>query len=685
MSKSILYARDVETDKINGTSGQVIDPDVNAVGQVLRITSLDPKAVAFQDLPNPVPDTTSFADGYVLKITDFTQNEVNWEPDIGGGAAVPFILTGNNVNALKVQDNSLNTLIRIDTVDNETHLSGIKNFVEGADDINKFSVLNNSDPLTPCLNVDSSNNETTINGKLLVGGLPDRTDALEVVRSTNGFSVFSVDTLNKQIGLNINEQLKRGYIKFLDTPEEIYTGLNSSAYMTLDSDILGAGNSNFVGYVAKNGPNSVITAVNNATAGVFFNTTTNAGINTTSENFNIASFNPSGALSVQFNSEISLESNGCILNIGNGGLIKADKKFVIQDSSVNNLEQFAVKDVDGNNVFIVDTQNDAVFIRGNDNSGAKLAIQDPLGNFVFLVDTNNDLLRMGSSAVNQTEIIINPQIGIIDVVAYGSAFFNTKIRCQHNIWNPLGGTLTMIAHRDNTDYNKLESIGANGLTISSDSNINMTGTNINITSTNPVEFFASCPKTTNEPTLDDSLTNKRYVDNKVGGLSSGLNNSATATGALINIGVDQNISPTIFLPSSPSIPPNYFKAGQSFELIMSGDCNFTNNDTFLIKLNAGLITLGSISITTPTTGASFWELEADFTIRAVVGVSCTILTSFDFTFNDGSSFIGKRSLTTAVINPTVSQTLIPYINFSVANVASNLKTQMFILKKLVDV
>ena len=292
---------------------------------------------------------------------------------------------------------------------------------------------------------------------------------------------------------------------------------------------------------------------------------------------------------------------------------------------------------------------------------------------------------MGSYAVNQTEIIINPQIGIIDIVAYGSAFFNTKIRCQHNIWNPLGGSLTMIAHRDNTDFNKLESIGASGLTISSDSNINMTGTNINITSTNPVEFFSSCPKTSNTPTLDDSLTNKRYVDNKVGGLSSGLNDSAIATGALVNIGVDQNISPTLFLPASPSIPPNYFKPGQSYELIMSGDCNFTNNDTFQIKLNTGSITLGSISITTPTTGASFWELEADFTIRSVVGVSCTILTSFDFTFNDGASFIGKRSLTTAIINPTVSQTLIPYINFSVANIGSNIRTQLFILKKLVDV
>lgn len=669
---------------LNGITTEEISV-TNENGQVLTIVDKDDKIVAFVDPPSSVPDTTGFPNGYVLKITDFTQNEVNWEPDVGGGAAVPFILTGNNVNALKVQDNSLNTLIRIDTVDNEVHLSGLKNFVEGTDDINKFSVLNSGDPLIPCLNVDSSNNETTINGKLLVGGLPDRPDALEVVRQ-NGLSVFSVDTLNKQIGLNINETLKRGYIKFLDTPEEIYTGINSSTYMTLDSDVGGAGNANFVAYVAKNGPNSVITAVNNATAGVFFNTTTNAGITTTSENFNLTSFNPSGSLTANFSSQISLIGNDCELNIGgNGGIIKADKKFVIQDSSVNNLEQFTIKDVAGNNIFIVDTQNDAVFIRGNDDSGAKLAIQDPLGNFVFVVDTNNDLLRMGSSAVNQTEIIINPQIGIIDIVAYGSAFFNTKIRCQHNIWNPLGGSLTMIAHRDNTDFNKLESIGASGLTISSDSNINITGTNINITSTNPVEFFSSCPKTSNAPTLDDSLTNKRYVDDKVGGVSSGLNDSAIATGALVNIGIDQNISPTLFLPSSPFVPPNYFKPGQSFELIMSGDCNFTNNDTFQIKLNAGSITLGSIGITTPTTGASFWELEADFTIRSVVGVSCTILTSFDFTFNDGASFIGKRSLTTAIINPTVSQTLIPYINFSVANIGSNIRTQLFILKKLVDV
>jgi len=679
-----IQCSDIEALKINGVQGQIIDPDVNTVGQVLTIVSTNPKVVEFQDAQGGLPDTTPFADGYVLKITDSTQNEINWEPDIGGGATIPFILTGNSVNALKVQDNSLNTLIRVDTVDNEVHLSGLKNFVEGVDDINKFSVLNSSDPSTPCLNVDSSNNETTVNGKFLVGGLPDRVDALQVVRQ-NGFSVFSVDTLNKQIGLNINETLKRGYIKFLDVPEEIYSGLNSSAYMTLDSDILGAGNSNFVGYVAKNGPNSVITAVNNATAGVFFNTTTNAGINTTSENFNIASFNPSGALSVQFNSEISLESNGCILNIGNGGLIKADKKFVIQDSSVNNLEQFAVKDVDGNNVFIVDTQNDAVFIRGNDNSGAKLAIQDPLGNFVFLVDTNNDLLRMGSSAVNQTEIIINPQIGIIDVVAYGSAFFNTKIRCQHNIWNPLGGTLTMIAHRDNTDFNKLESIGASGLTISSDSNINMNATTINITSTNPVEFFASCPKTTNAPTLADSLTNKRYVDDKVGGLSSGTSNSATALGNVVG---DQSLNPTSFLPSSPTVPPNYLKAGQSYQLTMAGTATYTNGDAFVLTLKSGAITLGSISITVPVVagGGQTWELEADFTIRSVTLGLATIVCSFDFTYNDGQDFRGKRSLnTTTTLDTTASNTLEVFVNFSSGQATDNITTQLFILKKVVDV
>jgi len=319
-----LFAKSITVDELNGISGQVIT-NTNTVGQVLTITNTNPKEVAFQDA-NTLPDTTGFADGYVLKITDFTQNEVSWEPDSGGGAAVPFILTGNNVNALKVQDNSLNTLIRIDTVDNEVHLSGLKNFVEGADDINKFSVLNNSDPLTPCLNVDTSNNETTISGKLLVSGLPNRIDALEVVRQ-NGFSVFSVDTLNKQIGLNINESLKRGYIKFLDVPEEIYPGFNSSAYMTLDSDISGPGNANFVGYVARNGPSSMLNVVNNNTASLFFNTTASAGIQTTALNLNLTSFNPSGSLTSNFNSQISLIGNGCELNIGNGGLIKADKRL----------------------------------------------------------------------------------------------------------------------------------------------------------------------------------------------------------------------------------------------------------------------------------------------------------------------------------------------------------------------
>jgi hypothetical protein len=175
-------------------------------------------------------------------------------------------------------------------------------------------------------------------------------------------------------------------------------------------------------------------------------------------------------LTAQFNQEISLEANGCELNVGEGNLISADSKVVIKGTDES--EKFVVKDNLGNNIFQVATNGDSVFIGGNQNSGAKLSIFDPFFNLIFLVDTNNNSLVMGNSAVTASEIYLKPTNGLIDLVGSGNAILQSTIRASHNT-NPTGGSVQMSAFRDNTDYNKIESTGAQGLLIKADTDLRL--------------------------------------------------------------------------------------------------------------------------------------------------------------------------------------------------------------------
>lgn len=640
MSVSTLFNKnnfDINCKSLNGITTLPIGVSNNN-GQVLTIVDKNEKKVAFVDAPSGVPDTVGFPDGYVLKIVDNTTNQVNWEPDIGGGAAVPFILTGDSVNALKVQTSTLEPMIRVDTVDKEVHLSGFRNMIEGNDDEKKFSVYNSADNINP---------------------------------------VFNIDTLNTKLEIN-NGLSKKGEIVLKNNPEILIPGVDSSVNMKLQYDAGGAGDANFVGYIAKNGPSAMFNLVNKDTAGIYFLSDTSAGIQTTAQELNISSPNPLGKLSAIFNQEISLEANNCELNVGNNGVISADSKVIIKGS--DDEEKFVVKDNLGNNIFQVATNGDSVFIGGNQNSGAKLSIFDPFFNLIFLVDTNNNSLVMGNGSVTSSEIYLRPQAGIVEIDGKTNGILKSSYKCNHTI-NPTGGSVEMSAYRDNSDYNKIESSGAQGLLITSDSVVNISA---------PTEFLIAPPKTSFTAINNVDLTNKQYVDDRVGGLSSGISNSPTATGVAINIGVNQSLNPTSFLPSSPTTPANYFKAGQSFTLTMSGNCQFFNGDTFDIKLIAtdslnNIINLGTINITTPNTAASVFELESDFTIRSVIGPIATIVCSFDFTYNDAGSIVGKRSFTSASIRADLVETLTTAINYSSANASSNITTSIFILKKVVDV
>ncbi len=121
---------------------------------------------------------------------------------------------------------------------------------------------------------------------------------------------------------------------------------------------------------------------------------------------------------------------------------------------------------------------------------------------------------------------------------------------------------------------------------------------------------------------------------------------------------------------------------------MSGSATFTNGDAFVFSLKSAAVVLGTISISVPNVagGGQTWECEGDFTIRSITLGLATIVCSFDFTYNDGQDFRGKRSLTTSTtLDTTIANSLSVFVNFSSGQATDNITTELYILKKVVDV
>jgi hypothetical protein len=207
MSESIVYAKNIVTQEVNGVQGQIIDPDLNTPGQILTITSTDPKSVAFQDPPEGTPSAVGFPDGYVLKIVDNTTNTINWETDaLGPGPVVPLVLTGDNVNALKVQDNALNTKLNVDTIGDSVTINGSNINLESSDIVSvdgvnqallqtaSASVIINGADTT----ITSNNTEINNVGSLRITGTSAK-GKVEVKTGGTNDTIFKIDT-NGDVG-----------------------------------------------------------------------------------------------------------------------------------------------------------------------------------------------------------------------------------------------------------------------------------------------------------------------------------------------------------------------------------------------------------------------------------------------------------------------------------------------------
>lgn len=229
-----------------------------------------------------------------------------------------------------------------------------------------------------------------------------------------------------------------------------------------------------------------------------------------------------------------------------------------------------------------------------------------------------------------------------------------------NLITPKTGTFISFNNKDITNVNTVVSTNVNTDFIGS--------------ATGSIIEFIDKPQSATLPSVDGDLTNRLYVETRLGNFYAGLTDSATISGTTLG-----SLIPLLG-DGTLTVPPGGFGIGDSFHLVVAGTGVFQNGNTLNVSLTNGG-TLGSITIDLENANPTSWELEADFTIRSI-GVAGSISTNFDFTYQRPSpsfDFRGARQVQTSAIDTTVSNTLGVDAQFSGG--VNSMTASLFYLKK----
>ena len=183
-----------------------------------------------------------------------------------------------------------------------------------------------------------------------------------------------------------------------------------------------------------------------------------------------------------------------------------------------------------------------------------------------------------------------------------------------------------------------------------------------------VIFATNAPQTAVAPTVDNDLTNKLYVDSRVGNLYCMIADGPTITSPGTVTETPLLAAGSGDFVGSLTVPANGFAVGDAFHFVVAGDCVFHTNQELRLRLKTGTIILSEISMDLETTtGSTHWELEADFIIRSLgplpsmsgSPITGSIISNFDFTFNKKTlkDFKGVRTVDFRDIDTTSSNTL----------------------------
>lgn len=131
---------------------------------------------------------------------------------------------------------------------------------------------------------------------------------------------------------------------------------------------------------------------------------------------------------------------------------------------------------------------------------------------------------------------------------------------------------------------------------------------------------------------------------------------------------------------SLTIPANGFVVGDSFFLDIKGDISALNNATLTIQIKSGSVVLAtSGAVTLPAITNKFFEIEVDFTIRAIgAAATASIVTAGEFNYvkDGGNQFEGAmfHTVNNTTFNTTTSNTLDVVVTWGAASASNSIKS-----------
>lgn len=174
-----------------------------------------------------------------------------------------------------------------------------------------------------------------------------------------------------------------------------------------------------------------------------------------------------------------------------------------------------------------------------------------------------------------------------------------------------------------------------------------------------------------------------------------INLSISAVGGLFSQIVDGPVVTNTTVESSIlgtgvgslSVPAGAFKVGDSFHMVVIGHLSSKNNDDLRIRVKSGAVVLvdtGNVNM--PVLTNQHFELNVDFTVRAIGGAGVAIIASggqFTYIKNASNAFEGLdfSVVNNTTFDTTVNNTLDLTIEWNAANALNSIYTEIITLTK----
>lgn len=164
------------------------------------------------------------------------------------------------------------------------------------------------------------------------------------------------------------------------------------------------------------------------------------------------------------------------------------------------------------------------------------------------------------------------------------------------------------------------------------------------------------------------------------GLFSQTGNSQTVSGTTTETTIVGDGAGTL------SVPANGFSVGDSFQLIMGGVLDNTN-DTIIIRLKSGSVVIAQSSTFDPASGGDNWFMSVYFTIRNVGGTGTASISThgnFQVVKSSNGSVFGEafQTLNNTTFDTTISNTLDITVQFSSNDPLNYIYSDLFVLNKI---